>query len=53
MFNPKSEPIMPVQVGDKVKFKEIELDEFISLGGQAHNLRALDLESSEGGKYAN
>ncbi len=33
MFNPKAKPTMPVQVGDKVQFKSIERDEFLSLGG--------------------
>ena len=33
MFNPESSPIMPVQVGDKVKFKAITKDEFLALGG--------------------
>ncbi len=34
MFNPKEQPSMPVQVGDRVKFKAIEHDEYIALGGQ-------------------
>ncbi len=34
MFNPKSDPIMPVSVGDRVRFKAIERDEFLSLGGE-------------------
>mgnify|MGYP000148797250 FL=1 len=34
MFNPSAKPTMPVQVGDKVKFKAIGRDEFLSLGGQ-------------------
>ena len=33
MFNPDNTPCMPVQVGDKVKFKEITQDEFVALGG--------------------
>ena len=37
MFNPNAKPTMPVQVGDKVKFKAIEREEFISLGGQLLN----------------
>jgi KipI family sensor histidine kinase inhibitor len=34
MFDPDQSPTMPVQVGDRVKFKAIERDEFISLGGE-------------------
>jgi KipI family sensor histidine kinase inhibitor len=34
MFNPQAQPSMPVQVGDRVKFKAIQRDEFISLGGE-------------------
>ncbi len=34
MFNPKAEPSMPVAVGDRIKFKAIEREEFLSLGGQ-------------------
>jgi len=37
MFNPKAKPTMPVQVGDKVQFKSIEREEFLSLGGQLIN----------------
>ena len=33
MFNPNANPTMPVQVGDKVQFKSIEREEFLSLGG--------------------
>ena len=33
MFDAKSNPIMPVTVGDKVKFKAISKDQFIALGG--------------------
>ncbi len=33
MFNANSQPTMPVQVGDKVQFKSIEREEFLSLGG--------------------
>ncbi|MCW8833959.1 MAG: 5-oxoprolinase subunit PxpB [Colwellia sp.] len=33
MFDASAEPVMPVQVGDKVKFKEITKTEFIALGG--------------------
>jgi len=37
MFNPDAKPTMPVQVGDKVQFKSIEREEFLSLGGQLIN----------------
>jgi len=33
MFNANNNPNMPVQVGDRVKFKAISRDEFSSLGG--------------------
>lgn len=33
MFNVKTTPTMPVNVGDKVKFKAISKDEFLTLGG--------------------
>ena len=34
MFDAKATPIMPVKVGDKVKFKAISKNEFLALGGQ-------------------
>lgn len=34
MFNPQAQPSMPVQVGDRIKFKAIERDEFLALGGE-------------------
>ena len=34
MFNPEQEPSMPVQVGDRIRFKAIDRDEFIQLGGE-------------------
>lgn len=34
MFNPDSTPTMPVQVGDRVKFKSISREQFLSLGGE-------------------
>lgn len=34
MFNPKENPTMPVSVGDRVRFKAIERDEFLALGGE-------------------
>ncbi|TPE54941.1 5-oxoprolinase subunit PxpB [Maribrevibacterium harenarium] len=34
MFNPEQEPTMPVQVGDRVKFRAIDKDEYLSLGGE-------------------
>lgn len=33
MFNPMAEPIMPVSVGDRVKFSAIDKSEFLALGG--------------------
>ena len=33
MFDPKANPIMPVEVGDTVKFKAILKEEFLALGG--------------------
>jgi allophanate hydrolase subunit 1 len=33
MFCPKSEPTMPVAVGDRVKFYAITKQEFVNLGG--------------------
>ncbi|MBL0711424.1 MAG: 5-oxoprolinase subunit PxpB [Colwellia sp.] len=42
MFNANASPIMPVQVGDKVKFKAISKTEFIALGG------ILPIENGEG-----
>lgn len=34
MFNVNATPIMPVKVGDKVKFKAIDKREFLALGGE-------------------
>ncbi len=34
MFNPKANPTMPVQVGDRVRFSAIERSEFLALGGE-------------------
>lgn len=34
MFNPQAQPSMPVQVGDRVKFKAIDRSEFLALGGE-------------------
>ncbi len=34
MFNPGHTPIMPVEVGDAVRFEPITRDEFIALGGE-------------------
>ncbi len=34
MFDPDAEPSMPVQVGDRVKFKAIGREQFIALGGE-------------------
>lgn len=34
MFDPEAQPSMPVAVGDRVRFKAIDRDEFIALGGE-------------------
>ena len=34
MFNPKSDPTMPVSVGDRVRFEPIERQRFLELGGE-------------------
>lgn len=34
MFNPEQQPSMPVQVGDRIRFKAVERDEFLELGGE-------------------
>ncbi len=34
MFTPDSTPHMPITVGDEVRFKAIDLEEFIDLGGE-------------------
>jgi KipI family sensor histidine kinase inhibitor len=34
MFNPERQPSMPVQVGDRVKFKAIDREQFVALGGE-------------------
>jgi KipI family sensor histidine kinase inhibitor len=34
MFNPQSEPTMPVSVGDRVRFEPINRQRFIDLGGE-------------------
>lgn len=34
MFNPDTDPTMPVSVGDEVRFKAINKDAFIELGGE-------------------
>ena len=33
MFDPAAEPSMPVQVGDRVRFKAIDRDTFVAMGG--------------------
>ncbi|GGO64666.1 5-oxoprolinase subunit PxpB [Bowmanella pacifica] len=38
MFNPHSEPHMPVQVGDRVRFVAISQAEFVDLGGDLSQL---------------
>lgn len=34
MFDPERVPSMPVQIGDRVQFKAIDRDEYLSLGGE-------------------
>ena len=34
MFDPAATPTMPVSVGDNIRFKAIERDEFLALGGE-------------------
>lgn len=34
MFDPQKHPSMPVQVGDRIQFKGIDREEFLSLGGE-------------------
>ena len=34
MFNPETDPSMPVQVGDRVRFEAIDRDEFLAQGGE-------------------
>jgi KipI family sensor histidine kinase inhibitor len=34
MFNPQANPIMPVNVGDKVRFEAISRERFLELGGE-------------------
>ena len=34
MFEPEQAPSMPVQVGDRIQFKAIDRDEYLSLGGE-------------------
>lgn len=34
MFDPQKQPSMPVQVGDRIQFKGIDREEFLSLGGE-------------------
>ncbi len=34
MFNPQASPSMPVQVGDRIRFKAIDRSEFLALGGE-------------------
>jgi len=34
MFDPENQPSMPVEVGDRIQFKAIDRDEFLSLGGK-------------------
>lgn len=34
MFTPDAQPSMPIQVGDRVRFKPIEREQFLQLGGE-------------------
>jgi len=34
MFDPRAKPIMPVAVGDKVRFEPISRERFLELGGE-------------------
>lgn len=34
MFNPESDPTMPVQVGDRIRFDPIDRETFLELGGE-------------------
>jgi len=34
MFDPQKQPSMPVQVGDRIQFKGIDREEYLSLGGE-------------------
>ena len=34
LFDPQTQPSMPVQVGDRIQFKGIDREEFLSLGGE-------------------
>ena len=34
MFDPDAEPIMPVSVGDRVRFEPVDKQQFLSLGGE-------------------
>jgi KipI family sensor histidine kinase inhibitor len=38
MFNPEKQPHMPVSVGDRVQFFPIDEQEYLSMGGQLHEL---------------
>ena len=38
MFNPNAQPCMPLATGDSVRFRRIERDEFLALGGQLGQL---------------
>jgi len=39
MFDPKAEPTMPVQVGDRIRFNPISRDEFFAQGGELGEIR--------------
>ena len=38
MFNPNTQPHMPVSVGDRVQFEPIDEQQYLSLGGELHEL---------------
>ncbi|HBO13208.1 MAG TPA: allophanate hydrolase, partial [Halieaceae bacterium] len=34
LFDPAADPCMPVAVGDRVRFRPIDRDEYLALGGE-------------------
>ncbi len=49
MFDPQSEPTMPVSVGDRVRFYAINRDSFLEMGGDVETLNMLVGQKSETG----
>jgi KipI family sensor histidine kinase inhibitor len=47
MFNPNAKEIMPVSVGDKVKFSAISKQQFLELGGQLPNCQFEQIKSTQ------